>query len=172
MNKTIENIESRRSIRKYRPEQIKKEELDAILEAGTYAPNGRGMQKTILVAVQDKAVRDKISKLNAAVMDSDADPFYGAPTVVVVFSDTERPTYIHDGSAVICTLLDAAHSVGVGSCWIHRAKESFESAEGKALKKEWGIPDSYEGVGNCILGYGDGDLPEAKPRREGRIIIV
>ena len=105
-------------------------------------------------------------------MGTDTDPFYGAPTVVVVFSDTKRPTHVEDGSLVMGNLLNAAHAVGIDSCWIHRAREVFETEEGKKMKKEWGIPDDYIGVGNCILGYRDCEYPEAAPRKEDYIIRV
>lgn len=172
MNEVLTNMKERRSIRKYKAEQIKKEELDFILEAGLWAPNGRGMQSPVLIAIQDKETRDKVAKLNAAVMGSDADPFYGAPTVVVVLADRARLTAVEDGSASICNMVNAAHSIGVDSCWIHRAKEVFDSEEGKALLKEWGVEGNLIGVGNCILGYRDCEYPKAPERKEGRVYNV
>lgn len=172
MNEVIKTINERRSIRAYRNEQISKEELDTILNAGTYAPSGMGQQASMLVAVQDPTIIAQMSGLNAKVMGMDLDPFYGAPTVVVVFADSSRITYIEDGSLVIGNMMLAAASIGIDSCWIHRAKETFETEEGKAFKKQWGIPDSYIGIGNCILGYREGDLPEAAERKTGRIVHV
>ncbi len=172
MNEIIRAMKTRRSIRSYRDEQISEEQLSAILEAGVYAASGRGQQASMLVAVQDPVVIELMRKLNARVMGKDTDPFYGAPTVVVVFADSERITYIEDGSLVIGNMMLAAHSVGVDSCWIHRAKETFESEEGKALKQRWGIPESYVGIGNCILGYRAGELPKAPERKPGRIIRI
>ena len=170
MNEVIRTIERRRSIRNFRNEQITKEELGVILKAGTYAPSGMGQQASILVAVQDPEIIAQMSELNAQVMGMDIDPFYGAPTVVIVFADSNRLTYVEDGSLVIGSMMLAAASIGIDSCWIHRAKETFETEEGKAFKKQWGIPDSYVGIGNCILGYREGELPEAAERKPGRIM--
>jgi nitroreductase len=172
MKSTLEDLKTRRSIRKYKQEQIKDEELNQILEAGTYAPTGMNRQSPIMVVLQDKEAIARLSKMNAAIMNTDSDPFYGAPTVVAVLADKSRSTYREDGSLVLGNLMNAAHAIGIGSCWVHRAKEEFESKEGKALLKEWGVPDGYEGIGHCILGYAEGPLPEAKPRKEGYVIRV
>jgi len=172
MNEVIKTIEERRSIRAYRNEQITKDQLETILEAGSYAPSGMGQQATMMVAVQDPRLIAQMSGLNAQVMGMDIDPFYGAPTVVIVFADESRLTYVEDGSLVIGTIMLAAASIGVDSCWIHRAKETFEMEEGRALKKQWGVPDNYVGVGNCILGYREGDLPDAAERKPGRIVCI
>lgn len=173
MNKEVlDCLKERRSIRKYKSEQIKDEELNAVLEAGTYAPTAMGRQSPLMVAVQDKETVALLSKLNAAVMNGKNDPFYGAPTVIVVFGDADKGSCIQDASCVIANLLNAAHAVGLGSCWINRAKESFETPEGKALKEKWGIPENYVGVGNCILGYIDGELPKAKERKENYFIKI
>lgn len=172
MNETLQTLKNRRSVRSYLPEQIKDEELQQILEAGIYAPTGMGTQSPILVAVQDKETIAYLSKLNAAVMGSTSDPFYGAPTVVVVLADRSRGTCVEDGSLVIGNMLNAAASLGVGSCWIHRAKEVFDSPEGKSLLEKWGIQGDYVGVGNCILGYAKGEVPAAKPRKENYIYRV
>ena len=166
-------MKERRSIRAYKPEQIKDEELQKILEAGIYAPTGMGMQSPKLVVVQDKETRDYLSRLNARYLGNDSDPFYGAPTVIVVLAERERSTCVEDGSLVLGNLLNAAHAVGVGSCWIHRAREVFDSKEGKELLKKWGIKGDYIGVGHCILGYpADGIVPQAKPRKEDYIVYV
>lgn len=173
MKETLEDLRTRRSCRAFKPEQIKDEELDAILEAGTYAPSGMGQQASMIVVIQDKELIQKISKMNARVMDADVDPFYGAPTLLVVFSDTERPTYRDDGALVMGNLLNAAHAVGVDSCFIYRAREVFGSDEGRALMNEWGVPKSYEGIGNCVLGYGAlGGIKEAAPRKENYVVRV
>lgn len=173
MRETLQDLKTRRSCRKYKAEQITEEELNLILEAGTYAPTGMGKQSPIMVAVQDKETRDLLSKLNAQVMGADIDPFYGAPTVVVVLADRSRPTHVDDGNMVIGNLLNAAHAVGVDSCYIYRAREVFDSEQGKALLKSWGIEGDYEGIGNVILGYG---LPEGKgaaaARKENYIVRV
>ena len=172
MNESIKNMIERRSVRGYKPDMIPKEDLDLILEAGTYAATGMGMQSPVIIAVTDKATRDQLSKMNADVMGTDTDPFYGAPVVLVVLADKNRPTHIYDGSLVMGNLMNAAHAVGVASCWIHRAKEVFDSEEGKELKKQWGVPDEYIGVGHCVLGYRDCEYPAAKPRKEGFVIRV
>lgn len=172
MNDVIKNMIERRSIKKYKDEQIKDEELNLILEAGKYAANGMGMQSPIMVVLQDKEIIAKYAKMNAAVMGMDMDPFYGAPTVVIVLADKNRGTCVEDGSLVIGNMMNAAHSLGVGSCWIHRAYQVFESDEGKALLKEWGIDGEYRGVGNCILGYQEGDYPIAKDRKENYVYFV
>lgn len=165
MNEVIKNMMERRSCRSYKPEQIRDEELDLILTAGEWAPSGMGAQSPMLVAVQDPELVKKLSALNAAVMGSNSDPFYGAPTVVVVFANTERPTCVEDGALAMGNMMNAAASIGVGSCWIHRAREVFASEEGQAFKKAWGVPESYAGVGHCILGYASAPLPAGKPRK-------
>lgn len=172
MNESIKNMIERRSVRGYKPDMIPKEDLDLILEAGTYAATGMGMQSPVIVAVTDKATRDQLSKMNADVMGTDTDPFYGAPVVLVVLADKNRPTHIYDGSLVMGNLMNAAASLGIGSCWIHRAKEEFESAEGKELLKEWGLPENLVGIGHCILGYRDCEYPEAKERKANYIVRV
>lgn len=164
-NETLKNLRERRSIRRYKKEQITEEQLNVILEAGTYAPTGMGAQSPLILVIQDAAVIAKLSGLNATVMGTDSDPFYGAPTLLVVLADRERPTCVEDGSLVMGNLMNAAHAVGVDSCWIHRAREVFEGDEGRAMLRQWGIPDTYIGVGNCILGYRDCGYPEAKPRK-------
>lgn len=173
MNETIENLIERRSCRKYKTEQIKDEELNQILEAGTYAPTGMGLQSPMIVVVQNKEIIQKLSRLNAKIMGNEnIDPFYGAPTVVIVFADKTKRTYLEDGSLVLGNLMNAAHSIGVGSCWIHRAKEEFEAKEGKQLLKEWNISDNYVGIGHCILGYPEGNLLDAKPRKSDYIKVI
>lgn len=166
-----EDLLTRRSVRKYSDRPVEDEKLDKVLTAGLYAPTGMNNQAPILVAVRDKETRDKLSRMNAAVMGASGDPFYGAPCVIVVLSDPERMTWVEDGSLVLGNLMNAAHSLGLGSCWIHRAKECFDTPEGKALLRAWGVPESYRGVGNCILGYA-AEEPEAKPRKSGRIIKI
>lgn len=132
-----------------------------------------GAQSPIIVAVQDKETRDYLSKLNAGIMGTDIDPFYGAPTVLVVLADRSRPTHVDDGNLVIGNLLNAAHAIGVDSCYIYRARETFDSAEGKELLKKWGVQGDYEGIGNVILGYGLPEgVKEAAPRKDGYIIRV
>ena len=172
MKETLLDLKNRRSCRNYKPDQITDEELHLILEAGTFAPTGKGLQSPIMVVVQDKETISLLSKLNASVMGSDNDPFYGAPTVVIVLADTSCSTYREDGSLVMGNLMNAAYAIGVDSCWINRAREVFEMPEGKALLAKWGISEQYAGIGNCILGYAATPLAEAKPRKADYIIRV
>ena len=171
-NEVLNAIKTRRSIRKYKAEQITDEQLDAILEAGTYAATGMGKQSPVIVVVQKPELIAKLSKMNAAVMGTTSDPFYGAPTVLIVLADPERGTYVEDGSLVMGNLMLAAKDAGLGSCWIHRAKEEFESDWGRNLLRSLGVNGDYEGIGHCALGYADGDYPAAPARNEGRIFYV
>lgn len=172
MNEVIKSLLERRSIRAYKKDLVPWDILDEILKAGEYSPSGMGRQGTLMVVTQDADLVAKLSHMNAAVMGSKADPFYGAPTVIIVFADSDMPTCVENGSLVMGNLMNAAHALDVDSCWIHRAKEVFSSEEGKALKKEWGVPDNYVGIGHCVLGYRDCDYPEAAPRKDGFVIRV
>ena len=172
MANTLDTIKTRRSIRKYKNDAIPEEILNKIIEAGSYAPSGMGRQPVIILAVTNKELRDRLSKLNADVMHSTNDPFYGAPVVLVVLADKNAPTHVYDGSLVMENLMLAAHDLGIGSCWIHRAKEVFESEEGKEILKSLGIEGDYEGIGNCILGYADVEEPQAKPRKDNFVYWV
>ncbi len=172
MNEVLESIKSRRSVRSFLPKQVEPELLDALLEAGTFAPTGSGKQSPIIVAVQDPATVKQLSRMNAAVFGGTSDPFYGAPTIIVVLADKSKRTYLLDGAAVLTTLLNAAHALGLGSCWIHRAKEEFESAEGKALLQQWGVEGDYEGIGHVALGYAAQATGEPAPRKSDYIVKV
>lgn len=173
MTETMQNIISRRSVKKYKPDMVPKETIDRIIEAGTYAATGRGMQSPIIIAVTNKEMRDKLSKMNAEIMGApNMDPFYGAPVVLIVLADKEKPTYMYDGSLVMGNLMLAAHAEGIGSCWIHRAKEEFESPEGKEILKSLGIEGNYEGIGHCILGFAEGEEPKAAPRKADYVYYI
>ncbi len=173
-NEVLECLKTRRSIRAFDPEKVPSKEIVArVAEAGTYAPTGMGKQSPVIVAVMDRAVRDRLSKMNADVLGSASDPFYGAPVVLVVLADRSRPTYMYDGALVMGNLLNAAHALGLGSCWIHRAKEVFASPEGQELLKQWGIEGDYEGIGHCVLGYPqDSKEPVAAPRKAGYVRFI
>ena len=171
MNEAMNNLLTRRSVRKYKETQVPDELLDQVLEVGLYAPSGMNRQNIVMVAVQDKETRDQLMRMNAAVMGREGDPFYGAPCVIVVLGDEEHYLATENGSLVLGNLMNAAHALGLGSCWIHRAKQTFETEEGKELLRSWGLKDTLVGVGNCILGYADED-PQAKPRLDGRIVKV
>ncbi|MBR4864140.1 MAG: nitroreductase family protein [Oscillospiraceae bacterium] len=171
MNETLKILKNRCSTKKYTDRQVSDELLDAILEAGLYAPSGLNNQQVYMVAVRDKETRDLLAELNTGIRGASSDMFYGAPCVIVVLANPENGTWIEDGSVVLGNLLNAASSLGVSSCWIHRARETFDLPEGKALLKKWGLPESLRGVGNCILGYGEGE-PQKKPRKDGRILKI
>lgn len=168
----MDNLLTRRSVRSYKADTIDRETLDRILRAGTYAATGMNKQAPIILAVTNREMRDRLSKLNAAVMGSDNDPFYGAPVVLVVLADRAVRTHIYDGSLVMGNLMNAAHAEGVASCWIHRAKEVFDSPEGKQILSDLGIEGDYEGIGNLILGYADGPLPELRPRKANYVYYI
>ena len=173
MNEVLEKIKSRRSIRKYRSDMIPQDKLEKIIEAGTYAATGMGKQSPIIIAVTNKELRDKLSAMNAKIMGVDnMDPFYGAPVVLIVLADKSRPTCVYDGSLVMGILMLEAEEQGIGSCWIHRAKEEFESEEGKEILKSLGIEGDYEGIGHCILGYADGPAPKAAPRKDSYVYHI
>ncbi len=172
MNQVLDVLRQRRSVRGYQSRQVDEATLRLILEAGSYAPTGMGKQSPFLVAVQEPKTVALLSRLNAAVMGTDTDPFYGAPTVVVVLADPERPTHVYDGSLVMGNLMNAAFSLGVDSCWIHRAKEVFALPEGKALLRKWGLPENLVGIGHCVLGYRTDELPAPAPRKDGYITLI
>lgn len=172
MNEILENMKTRRSIRGYKPDMVPQDVIERIVEAGTYAASGMNRQPSIILAVTDKTMRDKLSKMNAKIMGTDSDPFYGAPVVLVVLADKTKPTYLYDGSLVMGNLMNAAHAEGIGSCWIHRAKEEFETPEGKEILKSLGIEGDYEGIGHCVLGYPSDEEPAAKPRKEKYVYYI
>ncbi len=167
MSDVLKKMQTRRSIRKFKPDMIPQEVIEQIVEAGTYAATGMNRQSPIIIAVTNKEMRDKLSQMNAAVMGANSDPFYGAPVVLIVLADKNVPTRVYDGSLVMGNLMLAAHELEIGSCWIHRAKEEFESEEGKEILKSLGITGDYEGIGHCVLGYVDGEYPGILPRKEG-----
>lgn len=173
MNTVLENIITRRSIKKYKSDMVPEESIRRICEAGTYAATGMGKQSPIILAVTNRELRDRLSRMNAAVMGKeDFDPFYGAPVVLVVLADRNIGTYLYDGSLVIGNLMLAAHAEGIGSCWIHRAKEEFDSEEGREILKALGIEGDYEGIGHCVLGYPDCEEPVAKERKSDYVHYV
>lgn len=165
----LEKMKARRSIRKFKSDMVPKEIIEKIVEAGTYAASGMNRQPGLIVAVTNKELRDKLSKMNADIMGVNSDPFYGAPVVLIVLADKSAPTYLYDGSLVMGNLMLAAHELGIDSCWIHRAKEEFESEEGKAILKELNIEGEYEGIGHCVLGYADCEYPGVLPRKDGMV---
>ena len=172
MSETLTTLKNRRSCRAYKTEHVEKEKLDAILEAGTYAATGMGKQSPIILVIRDPEVRNCLMKINAAAMGVDMDPFYGAPELLVVLANKDIPTYVYDGSLVMGNMMNAAADLGVASCWIHRAKEEFESEEGKDILKKLGIEGNYEGIGNLILGYAAKPAGTAAPRKANYVYTV
>lgn len=174
MNEIIKAMEERRSIRKFKPEMPKKEDLQQIVEAGLYAANGMGRQATITVAVTNKELRDKLSAINCKIggWDESVDPFYGAPAILIVLAEKDWRNRVYDGSLVMGNIMLAAHSLGLGSIWIHRAKEEFEMPEYQQLLKELGVEGEWEGIGHCAVGYIDGEMPEAAERKPNRVFWV
>ncbi len=174
MNEIIKAMEERRSIRKFKPEMPKKEALQQIVEAGLYAANGMGRQATITVAVTNKELRDRLSAVNCKIggWDESVDPFYGAPAILIVLAEKDWRNRVYDGSLVMGNMMLAAHSLGLGSIWIHRAKEEFEMPEYQQLLKELGVEGEWEGIGHCAVGYIDGEMPEAAERKPNRVFWV
>ena len=172
MNETLNTLKNRRSCRNFKPGLIEDEKLKAIIEAGTYAATGMGKQSPVIIAVTDQELRDKISASNSGILGVDFDPFYGAPEFIIVLADKDVPTYVYDGSLVMGNLMNAAESLGVASCWIHRAKEEFETDEYKALLKSLGIEGNYEGIGHLALGYAASEPAAAAPRKSGYVYYV
>ena len=171
MNEVIKNIVERRSVKKYKNIPVEENLIDEIVMAGTYAPSGMNRQSPIILAITNQEVRDNIASINAKIMGTDIDPFYGAPVVLVVLADKDCPTHVYDGSLVMENMMLAASSLGLGSCWIHRTKETFETEEGREILKNLGIEGEYEGIANCILGYPD-EVKEASPRKENYIYKI
>ena len=172
MNEIIEAMKTRRSIRKFKPDTLPRDVIEKIAEAGIHAANGRNRQSSVVIAVTDKEIIERLRKVNAEIMGATNDPFYGAPAVLIVLASKEYPTYIYDGSLVMGNLMLAAHSLGVGSCWIHRAKETFEMPQWKQFLKDLGVEGDYIGIGNCILGYRDMEYPQAPERKEKRVFFA
>ena len=173
MNEVIKCLVERRSCKKYLPKQVDEAALQEILLAGTYAPSGKNRQAAKILVLQKPEDIAAVERLNAAVLGNpDGRPFYGAPTVLVVLANPEVNTAVEDGSLVMGNLMNAAHSLGVASCWIHRAREVFDSEEGRALLRKWGVTGAYIGVGHCLLGYADGPEKPASPRKSDYVVRV
>lgn len=174
MSDVLNNIKTRRSIRKYKSDMIPQEILDKIIEAGTYAASGMGYQNTIIIQVTNKKLRDKIVKMNCEIggWQEGFDPFYGAPAILIVLAKKDWANRVYDGSLVMGNLMLAAHELGIGSCWIHRAKEEFETEWGKELLKSLGIEEEYEGIGHCALGFIEGEYPQIPARKENRVYYI
>jgi nitroreductase len=171
-NDVLTLMQTRRSIRDFKPDMVPKDIIDQVITAGTYAATGMNRQSPIIIAVTNKEVRDRLSKLNAEIMGTDSDPFYGAPVVLIVLADKNCINHVYDGSMVMGNLMLAAHSQGIGSCWIHRAKEEFERQEGLEILKSLGIEGEYEGIGHCVLGYVNGEPPKAPERKDNWIYYI
>ncbi|MDY4184457.1 MAG: nitroreductase [Sodaliphilus sp.] len=170
MNSIIRNIISRRSVKKYLPTEVDPGLIAAVVEAGTYAPTGMNSQSPIIIAITNVALRNRLSAINAEILGTDTDPFYGAPVVLAVLAKASVRTRVYDGSLVMANLMLAAHSLGLGACWIHRAKETFEREDGCEILRQLGVSDAYEGIGFCILGYADGEPKPQSPRKSDYVI--
>ena len=171
-NEVLKAIRERRSIRRYKPEQITDEELRAVLEAGTWAATGMGKQDPWIVAVQNPEVCDRPRKMNAVVMGTDSDPYYGAPTIVLVFASADWSNNVKDASLVLGNMMLAAHSIGLASCWINREDAMFASAEGQQMLRGWGLPEGLVGVGALSLGYASSHPHTVKPRKEDYFRVI
>lgn len=174
MNETLKVLETRRSCRKFKPDMIPEETLKAIIKAGTYSATGMGKQSPIIIAVTDKKLRDELSDVNRQIggWPEGFDPFYGAPVILIVLAKKDVATHVYDGSLVMGNLMNAAHSLGIANIWIHRAKEEFESEFGKKILDKLGITDEYEGIGHCALGYADGPVNDAAPRKDNYVYYL
>ena len=174
MNEVLQAIKTRRSIRKFKPYMPKREDIDTIIQAGLYAATGKGSQSPIIVAVLNPELRNEISHDNCKIggWQEGFDPFYGAPVILIVLADKEKPTHVYDGSLALGNMMLAAHSLGLGSIWIHRAREEFETEPYKKLLADLGVKGDYEGIGHCAIGYIDGEAPAPAPRREGRVFYA
>ena len=173
-NAVITALKTRRSIRSYKPNQISDEELKTVLDAGTWAPTGMGYQDPWIVAVQDPALREKLSQMNRTFLGADTDPYYGAPTFVLVFASRPEKwrNAVQDASLVLGNMMNAAHAIGLGSCWINRERQMFDTDEGRQLMSQLGLPEGLMGVGALALGYPAKPLPPARPRKENYYKIV
>lgn len=172
MNDVVKAMKERRSVRKFKEELPKKADLEQVVEAGLFAASAMGRQATKMVVVTDRKLRDRICEMNRKVGGWDAvfDPFYGAPAMIIVLAEKDWGNRVYDGSLVMGNLMLAAHSLGLGSIWIHRAREEFESDEGKEILRSLGIEGDWEGIGHCAIGYTDGGIPDPAPRKEGRVV--
>lgn len=174
MSDVLEKIKTRRSIRKFKPDMVPQGILDRIIEAGTYAASGKGRQSPIIIQVTNREVRDRIAAANGRIggWEEGFDPFYGAPVILIVLAKRDSLHRVYDGSLVMGNLMLAAHALGIGSCWIHRAREEFETEEGTALLRSLGVTEAYEGIGHCALGYVDGEYPSAPARKENWVYYI
>lgn len=173
MNAVIDNMKTRRSVRKFRPDAVPAGLVDQVIEAGTFAASGHDRQPWVVIAVTNPDVCARLSALNATFFDGSVkDPFYGAPVILIVLANRRTPTYLYDGSLVLGNMMLAAHSLGLASCWIHRAKQEFETPEWREWLAGLGIEGDYEGIGHLALGYADGPLPAARPRKASRVYRV
>ena len=172
MNSVLEAIRERRSIRRFRPEAPSREEIEQVIDAGLRAASGKNFQTSLIVAVTDHALRDRLMEMNRRIggWQEGFDPFYGAPVVLIVLAERDRPNHVYDGSLTMGNLMLAAHALGLGSCWINRAREEFDSEEGKEILRALGVEGDWEGIGHCILGYPDGEAPKAPALRPGRVV--
>lgn len=174
MKTVLDFMKSRRSIRKFKPEHVPQADIDKIIEAGLYAASGKGQQKSIIIQVSQQELRDKLSAMNCQIggWKEGFDPFYGAQDILIVLDAKDGPDPLYDGSLVMGNMMLEAHELGIGSCWIHRAKEEFESELGKEILNSLGIEGEYVGVAHCAIGYTDGAYPAELPRKANRVFAI
>lgn len=174
MSEVLDKIESRRSIRHYKDTAVPRELIDKIIRAGLYAASGKNRQDCIIISVTNRAMRDRIMEMNRQIggYAADVDPFYGAPAMLIVLAKKDEPNHVYDGSLVMGNLMLAAHDLGLGSCWIHRARQEFETEEGRQILADLGIEGEWEGIGHCALGYIDGENPAPLPRKPNRVFYI
>lgn len=164
-NEVLKAIRERRSIRRFLEKQISDDELKSVLDAGTWAATGHGTQDPWIVAVQNPQLMQRLSAVNAEIMGITSNPYYDAPTIVLVFASADNYNRERDASLVLGNMMLAAHSIGLASCWINRVDEMFKRDELKALLKEWGLPDGLVGVGSLALGYAASQPRTVKERK-------
>ena len=168
----LDIIRTRRSCRSYKQQQITDEQLNVVLEAGTYAPTSRGLQSPFIVAIQNKDLLKQLAEMNAEVMGATTNPYYDAPTYILVFVPDGFANGVYDAALVLENMMLTAHAQGLGSCWIHREREMFATEKGKELMKQWDLPDGLIGIGALALGYPEGEPAPAKPRKEGYTRVI
>lgn len=161
----LQLLKTRRSVRKFKSTEVDQTVLDRVLEAATFAPSGAGRQSAQIVVLQDKETLDQLRKMNAEVLGAKSDPYYGAPTIVLVLAAKDAPTPVEDGACLLTYMMLAAHEEQLATVWVHREREIFDSPEGKSLLTKWGLSDAYIGIGALAIGYADGDYPNPAPRR-------
>ncbi|MBQ9273594.1 MAG: nitroreductase [Succinivibrio sp.] len=173
-NVMLQGLLRRRSVRKYSTREVEQEKIDAVIEAGLYAPSGMGRQSAIIVECRDPKLKEMLVEENRRIggFAAGMDPFYGAPVLLIVLADRNNPNHVCDGALALGNMLNAAYALDLGSCWINRAAQEFELPQYREYLRKAGIGDEYIGIGHCILGYPEGELPKPAARRPGRVYRI